>query len=476
MNVKAQPSFTMIILTFFYITMTHHYTLDSAQRVAKFLASNPRRPCMKTIIIILLVFANLTIGQTLFGGGEANPDVLTNKESLQKWQKMRFGMFIHWGPVALRGTEIGWSRANQVPADEYDQLYKKFNPVQFNADEWMALAKTAGMNYLIFVTKHHDGFSLWDTDYSEYDIMATPFKRDIVKELSDACKKHDLLFGTYYSILDWYHPDYPIELIKGKRTPKENADMQKYIPFLKGQLRELVQEYGTQILWFDGEWEEPWTHEMGMDLYVYGRGLNDDILINNRVDKGREGMDGVSKGAQFAGDFETPEQRVGTFNTETPWESCITIGRQWAWKPNDTLKSAKECIHLLLQTVGGDGNLLLNISPKPDGSIEQRQIDVLTEIGAWMDTYGETIYGTRGGPIPPQKWGVTTQKADKIFVHVMAAKATSILLPHFSQPIKSAKLFVDGSPVKTKVTNKGLVIELDNKVTHNIDHVIEIER
>jgi alpha-L-fucosidase len=151
---------------------------------------------MKRIIFFLLIFSNLVIGQTLFGGGEANPDLLTNKESLGRWQEMRFGMFIHWGPVALRGTEIGWSRANQVPADEYDQLYKEFNPINFNADAWMALAKTAGMKYLVFVTKHHDGFSLWDTEYSDYDIMAGPFKRDIVAELAAACKKQDILFGT----------------------------------------------------------------------------------------------------------------------------------------------------------------------------------------------------------------------------------------------------------------------------------------
>lgn len=432
---------------------------------------------MKSLLFFLLSFSSLAVGQTLFGGGEANPDLLTNKTSLEQWRDMRFGIFIHWGPVALRGTEIGWSRGNQVPADEYDQLYKDFNPINFDADAWMQLTKSAGMKYLILVTKHHDGFSLWDTDYSDYNIMATPLKRDIVKELSDACKKHDLLFGTYYSILDWYHPDYPIELVKGKRVDKEQADMQEYLPFLKGQVAELVKKYDTKILWFDGEWEEPWTHEMGMDLYAYCRDLNDDVLINNRVDKGREGMDGVSKGSQFAGDFETPEQRVGTFNTKTPWESCITICQQWAWKPNDKLKSAKECIQLLVQTAGGDGNLLLNISPTADGRIEVRQQNVLRAIGEWMHYYGDTIYGTRGGPIPPQEWGVTTQKENKVFVHVLTPKEKSILLPDYSKTIKSAiyRNVDSREPLETKTTPDGLEIVLPPRPENFTTFTFELE-
>jgi len=422
---------------------------------------------MRTMLTVLLMGLTLSIS-------EANPDLRSNQKALQNWQAMRFGMFIHWGPVTLRGTEIGWSRGNQVPADEYDQLYKEFNPVNFDADEWVRIAKKAGMKYLILVTKHHDGFSLWDSKATDYDIMAGPFKRDIVRELSDACEKEGILFGTYYSILDWRHPDYPIELVKGKRAPKPDADMSRYIPFLKTQVRELIEKYDTNILWFDGEWEEPWTHEMGMDLYTWARGLKDELLINNRVDTGREGMEGVSKGAQFAGDFETPEQRVGAFNTETPWESCITICKQWAWKPNDELKSADECIRMLLQTVGGDGNLLLNVSPMLDGRIEQRQIDVLEKIGAWLEGYGETVYGTRGGPIPPQKWGVTTHKENKIYAHILH-KDHKILLPKFDKSISSVMLFPTLKKIDYKQTSKGLLLNLSG-IAKSRDHlIIEIE-
>lgn len=429
---------------------------------------------MKYILFLLIVLSSVGSAQTLSGGGEANPNLGTHPDALRRWQHLRFGMFIHWGPVSLRGTEIGWSRGREVPIAEYDQLYTEFNPVLFNADEWVTTAKSAGMKYIILVTKHHDGFALWDSDHTDYDIMAGPFKRDIVWEISRACKRHDILFGTYYSILDWYHPDYPIELQDGKRAGKPDANMQKYIPILKGQVRELVEQYDTQILWFDGEWEDPWTHEMGMDLYAWARGFYNELLINNRVDKGREGMDGVSKGAQFAGDFETPEQRVGAYNPETPWESCITIAKQWAWKPNDQLKSAEECIRTLVQTAGGDGNLLLNVSPMLDGRLEQRQIDVLTEVGDWLQLYGESNYGTRGGPIPPQEWGVTTYKGDKVFVHVLYPQP-EILLPGFSEPITSARMSESGESLSFSMTEAGLALTLPDTAPDVVDRIIVLQ-
>ena len=364
-------------------------------------------------------------GQSLQGGGEANPKLKTHQKSLEEWRALRFGMFIHWGPVSLMGTEIGWSRGSQVPFDVYDQLYKEFNPVHFDAGEWICLLKSSGMKYLIFVSKHHDGFVMWDTKTTDYNIMSTPFKRDILKEISEECKKQGILFGTYYSIADWRHPDYPLE--HNREGRKENADMNAYIEYMKVQLKELVQQYHTKILWFDGEWEEPWTHEMGMDLYKFVRELDDEILINNRVDKGRQGMEGISISDRFAGDFATPEQQVGRFDTKTPWESCITICTQWSWKPDDSLKSKEECIQTLIKTVSGDGNLLLNVGPKPDGTIEKRQADRLREIGLWLKDHGHTVYQTRGGPMPPLQWGGFTQSADEIFIHVLEERNQIVL-------------------------------------------------
>ena len=269
---------------------------------------------------------------------------------LDWWKEARYGMFIHWGPVSLKGTEIGWSRGREVPIEEYDQLYKNFNPEKFSAKSWVKIAKDAGMKYIVLTSKHHDGFCLWDTKTTDYNIMNTPFGRDVVKELSEECKKQGIVFCTYYSILDWYQPDYNINSHGGPgyQLPNgETPDMDRYSEYMYAHMKELIQNYGPLgILWYDGEWEDPWTHERGQKLYDFVRGLQDDIIINNRVDKGRKGMEGVTlSDKDYAGDYDTPEQEVGKFQTERPWESCMTICRQWAWKPNDKLKSFEECIH-----------------------------------------------------------------------------------------------------------------------------------
>ncbi|MDX1285547.1 MAG: alpha-L-fucosidase, partial [Draconibacterium sp.] len=374
---------------------------------------------MKKIFIFLLLASTFN-----FAFSSDKESKKENLPQVSQFMDLKFGMFVHWGPVSLKGTEIGWSRGREVSVDEYDNLYKEFNPTKFNADEWIKTLKDAGMKYFIITSRHHDGFSIWPTDYSDYDIEATPYKKDVLMELKKACDKYDILFGTYYSICDWRHPDYPMGSPGGK-TKKETGDMEKYIPFIKGQTKELIQKYNSKILWFDGEWEEPWTHEMGMDLYEYLKELDNSIIINNRVDKGREGMEGTTKEGEFAGDFDTPEQRVGNFNIESPWESCITICRQWAWKPNDKMKSFDECMQTLIKTVGGGGNLLFNVGPMPDGRIEQRQVDRLLEMGDWLKKYGESIYEAKGGPYKPSQKMASTRKDKSIYIHLFNREKSS---------------------------------------------------
>ncbi|MEA3460442.1 MAG: alpha-L-fucosidase, partial [Bacteroidota bacterium] len=253
-----------------------------------------------TILLVLVSFC----GQAQYsGGGEANSDLTTNQEALKEFQEMRFGMFIHWGPVALKGKEISWSRGREIPKDEYDKLYLDFNPQLYSAADWVEAAKAAGMQYLIITSRHHDGFSLWDSEFTDYDMAATPYGKGILKELAGECEKQGIKFGTYYSICDWYREDYPVDYPSDDYTFHEARDMDSatqarmdhYITFMKNQLEELVMDFNTFLLWFDGEWEWAWTHEMGMDLYAYLRKMNNDLLINNRVDKGRIGMEDKSR-------------------------------------------------------------------------------------------------------------------------------------------------------------------------------------
>lgn len=362
----------------------------------------------------------------LFTAGKAQEK--TGSVAIQDFMNKRFGMFIHWGPVSLRGTEIGWSRDKQVPKDDYDSLYKEFNPMLFDADAWVKTAKDAGMKYLTITARHHDGFCLWPTKYTHYNISNTPYKKDIVGALAAACKKQGVKFCIYYSILDWWHPDYPIHSAHNSTIDPE-ADMSKYITYMKNQLRELIINYDPYMLWFDGAWEKPWTNEMGKDMYAYLKKLKPDVIINNRLGKEMAGVENKKiEKADMVGDYDTPEQTVGRMNMEIPWESCFTICNQWAWKPNDKMKSLQECLSILSRTAGGNGNLLLNIGPMLDGRIEARQVTRLKEMGTWLKQNGEAVYNTLGGPYEPTKAYATTRKGNKIYLHVITTDTSAIAL------------------------------------------------
>jgi len=431
---------------------------------------------MKNTIFLWIISITLSLTGTCqqqYGGGEDNPDLKTNKEALDQWQDLKFGMFIHWGPVSLRGTEIGWSRGSIIPIVEYDQLFNEFNPSLFNAEEWVKTAKEAGMKYLVITTKHHDGFCLWESKYTKFDMASTPYGKDVLRALSDECKKQGIWFGTYYSILDWHHPDYTTRY-GGDPRPVENSDMNKYIEYMYGQVKELIKDYKTRILWFDGEWENSWNHKEGMKLYQFCREQNDDLLINNRVDKGRKGMQGMFA-ANFAGDFGTPEQRVGTFEPDIPWESCITIGTQWAWKPNDFIKSSQECIHTLISTAGGNGNLLLNVGPMMDGRIEQRQVNILKEIGGWLNEYGESVYGTRGGPYKPEHWIASTYKENRIYIHLMKWPSGELILPKPSNNKILAVSVFNGKPLEYRIKGENVIIQLPENPPNIVSSILVLE-
>jgi alpha-L-fucosidase len=432
-------------------------------------------------IFFFLFLAGMLISLSTAASSGASPGLTPGETPNERearlawWREARFGMFIHWGPVTLKGTEIGWSRGAEVPAAEYDQLYKKFNPTLFDAEAWVRVAKQAGMKYIVITSKHHDGFCIWDTKLTDYNIMNTPFHRDILKELAAACRKQDIVFSTYHSILDWHHPDYPTDSPDGK-AEKPSANMDRYVAYLKGQLAEIIRNYGPLgIMWFDGQWEKPWNPDRGQDLYNYVRGLQPSIIINNRVGSAkRPGKDGSITAETAGGDYDTPEQEIGNFQNDRPWESCITICEQWSWKPNDKLKSFKECLQTLIRCAGGDGNLLLNVGPMPDGRIEPRQVDRLKEIGQWLDAYGQTIYETRGGPFKPGTWGASTYKGDSIYVHVFDWPERGLVLPPVGKKVVSWKPLMGGQ-ADVKQDGHGISIKVAKEFRKDIDTLVELK-
>ncbi len=423
---------------------------------------------------IRLVLLSLVWGATTWAGAGQAGSLTASDADIQAWRDMKFGLFVHWGPVSLKGTEIGWSRGAQVPAEEYDQLYKQFDPTQFDADAWVTVAKEAGMKYLVITSKHHDGFCIWPSKYTDYHIGNTPFKRDVLRELSDACRKHGVQFSTYHSICDWWHPDYPLGS-PGGRSEKPNPNMPRYVEYLKNQTREIIENYGPLgIMWFDGEWEKPWTIEYGNDLYHYLKGIQPNLIINNRVSKGRAGMAGTTQQAHLnAGDYDTPEQRIGSFQKDRPWETCMTICQQWAWKPDDRMKSLKECIQTLVRVVGGDGNLLFNVGPMPDGRIEPRQVERLREMGQWLGKYGQSIYGTRGGPYKTTARLASTYSGNTVYVHVLDWSGDTITLPALPRKVTDASLLTGGS-VSIRQTKDAIEITVPPQSRQEIDTIVKL--
>ena len=440
---------------------------------------------MKQVTCIAICLLCALHGQAQYsGGGEAYPDLITHRQSLEEFRDMRFGMFIHWGPVALMGEEISWSRGKQIPRETYDNLYREFNPELFDAAQWVGAAREAGIKYMVITSRHHDGFSLWDSKFTTYDMAATPYGKGVLQALARECEKQGIAFGFYYSICDWYHPDYPVEYPdpdysfneEKNMDPAVKKQMDRYVGFMQNQLGELIINYDPFVIWFDGEWEWAWTHEMGMDMYAYLRGLKDELLINNRVDKGRAGMKDQSRNPAFAGDFATPEQTVGGFDNKYAWETCMTIGNQWAWKPEEKLKSRKECIHTLAHTIGGDGNLLFNVGPMPDGRIEQRQVDRLKEIGEWVSINHEAVYGTRGGPYLPSPRMVSTHKDNKIFLYLLEKPGRSVKLPLEKDiSILQAYYLADGKQVAVKRNGGEFTLTLPGPLPDDVATVVVLE-
>jgi hypothetical protein len=393
---------------------------------------------------------------------------------MQWWRDARFGMFIHWDMSSVAGTEISWSRLGPKPLDGpwgspagtggdpvYDNLYKQFNPVKYDAREWVRIAKDAGMKYVVFTTKHHGGFAMWDTKMGDYSIMNTPFKRDVVKELADACHEAGLKFGIYYSPRDWWHPDYGV------------GDNAKYEAYMTGHLTELLSNYGAvDVVWFDsfgtGSSIGYWHADKVLELV---RRLQPQAVINNRCGFFMETI------PLLQADFDTPEQTIGSYRTNRDWESCMCVvdapGGGWSYRKDGKVKPLDECIRTLVSCATGDGNLLLDVGPDATGIIPADQAGALAGMGEWIRKYGESIYGTEGGPFRNGAWGGGTFKGNKVYVHLFDAAPDRLELPMLHQKLVSWKN-LSGGKVAVELKNGKMIVITAPSDRISPDTIIEL--
>jgi len=409
------------------------------------------------------------------------------------WREARFGLFIHWGLYAIPAGE--WNgetrhgewimNSAQIPVEVYEKFLARFNPVDFDADRWVRTAKAAGMRYIVITSKHHDGFALFDSKASDYDVMATPFQRDILEELSTACRKHGLRLCFYHSIMDWHHPDY-LPRRKWEKRSSEGADYDRYVRYLKTQVEELLTHYGdVGVMWFDGEWESTWTHAHGKDLYALCRKIQPAVIINNRVDKGRQGMAGLTAPG-FCGDFGTPEQEIPARGLPgVDWETCMTLNRHWGYNKNDDRwKSAEDLIRKLIDIASKGGNFLLNVGPTAEGRFPTPCIERLEAIGRWMKINREAIYGTTASPFGRFEWGRCTKKAStspedsrhRLYLFVFERPESGALrLPGLDAVPETVRLLCQPqNPLEIARDQHELVIKLPKPLPDPVATVIEL--
>lgn len=361
-------------------------------------------------------------------------------------------MFIHWGPASQHGWELSWPlvggvgaipQSQNVSVDEYHAAAKTFNPVKFDARVLARTAKWAGMRYGVLTSKHHDGFAMFHTRESDHSIEHTPFKRDIVREYTDAFRAEGLKVGLYFSLIDWHHPDYPafVETDKPYRfgqwrrsTPEQ---WNRFIEFMFAQMRELLTNYGKiDLLWFDGGWERTPEEWKAREFVEMIHQLQPGVIINDRI--------------PGYGDYKTPEQAVPAQPPEGPWETCLTINNSWGYNPSDKdLKSARTLVHTLCEVAGKGGNLLLNVSPMGDGTIPPEQVERLNTMGEWMARNLESIVGTEPGLEPWQFYGPSTRRGNRIYLH-------AVMKPYESVSVRGVRVRSVGEvrPLASKIPLK----------------------
>jgi alpha-L-fucosidase len=395
------------------------------------------------------------------------------------YREAKFGMFIHWGVYSLLANGEWIMQTRSIPVERYEWLASTFNPVKFDAREWVSLAKAAGMRYITITARHHDGFSMFASDATRYNIMDwTAFGRDPLKELADECQRQGLRLFFYYSQLDWHHPDYFPRGQTGRATGRpEEGEWNRYLDFMDAQLEELLTGYGPLGgIWFDGMWDKPeaeWRLDRSYGLIH--RLQPGALIIPNHHQAPLPGEDVQT----FEQDL--PGANTAGFNTTTigalPLETSLTMNGSWGFNITDTaFKSVPELIRYLVRAAGNDANLLLNIGPRPDGTIQPEFVERLQEMGRWTARYGKSVYGTRGGPVPPRDWGVTTQRGDTVYVHVLDWTDPVLSIPPVGGRVTRATMLVSGAPVRFSQTDHAVTLDLPVGGADEPDRVVVLVR
>ena len=401
-----------------------------------------------------------------------------NMEERNQFQNMKFGLFIHWGIYSVLGDGEWVMHNKNIPYNNYKRLADFFNPQEFNAKAWVQLAKSAGMKYITITSRHHDGFSMFNTAATPYNIVqATPYHKDPLMELAKECEKEGIELHFYYSLLDWGRPDYGFGKQIVNHAPA-NTDWNSYVNFMKAQLTELITKYPNVTgIWFDGHWERTDVNWHYDEIYSLIHKLNPKILIgNNHHLAPMKGEDFQMFEKDLPGE-NTTGFSGGSKIGELPLETCETINYSWGFNINDNhYKSVKQIVHYLVNAAGRNANFLLNVGPMPNGKIQPEFVDTLTKVGAWMKQYGETIYDTRGNVIAPQPWGVVTQKGNVLYAHILnGVRVDYVFIPGLKQKISKANLFGDTGTLKFKQQPEGVFVYLPNVSLDNIDTIIQLQ-
>lgn len=427
----------------------------------------------KISTLLLLMVACLTASAQY----QASPEIL---KARTEFQDNKFGIYIHWGLYSMLGNGE-WVMSNRnINYKEYTHLADGFYPSKFDAEEWVKAFKAAGARYVTFTTRHHDGFSMFKTSANNYNIVdGTPFHRDVLKELADACQKHGIKLHLYYSHVDWSRPDYPQGWSgMGIGKPKDQYNYDSYLAFMKHQLTELLTNYGPiGAIWFDGYWDQKNNPKFDWRLdeqYSLIHRLQPSCLVANNHHKAPKPGEDLQTFEQDLPGQNTAGYSKGTVIGQLPLETVMTMNKVWGYDITDKkYKSSEYIIQHIIKAAGNNANYVINIGPRPDGKLPVEAVERLKAIGDWMGRYGETIYGTRGGIVRPHDWGVTTQKGNTLYVHIMNCQDRALFLPLIDRRVASARMYDGHQKVRVSKNAEGVTLELP-AVPKGVDTIVEL--